>query len=42
MVIGDGVVKEVSQFKYLGSVLVADGNLNVELVFRKGRAYWQD
>jgi hypothetical protein len=39
VVIGEGVVKEVSQFKYLGSVLVADGKLDVELNIRKGRAY---
>ena len=35
VVSSEGVVKEVSQFKYLGSVLVADGKLNI----RKGRAY---
>ena len=39
VVISEGVVKEVSQFKYLGSVLVADGKLDVELNIRKGRAY---
>lgn len=38
VVISEGVVKEVSQFKYLGSVLVADGRLDVELKIRKGRA----
>ena len=37
--ISEGVVKEVSQFKYLGSVLVVDGKLDVELGIRKGRAY---
>ena len=47
VVISEGVVKEVSQFKYLGSVLVADGKLDVELNIRKGRAYgrfnaWQE
>ena len=39
VVISGGVVKVVSQFKYLGSVLVADGKLDVELNIRKGRAY---
>ena len=39
VVISEGVVKEVSQFKYRGSVLVADGKLDVELNIRKGRAY---
>ena len=39
VVISEGVVKEVSQFKYLGSVLVADGKLDVELNIRKGSAY---
>ena len=29
----------MSQFKYLGSVLVPDGKLDVELHIRKGRAY---
>ena len=38
VVISEGVVKEVAQFKYLGSVLVADGRLDVELRIRKGRA----
>jgi len=32
------VVKEVSQFKYLGCVLVTDGRLDVELRIRKGKA----
>jgi hypothetical protein len=36
VVISEGVVKEVSQFKYLGSVLVSDGRLDVELNIRKG------
>ena len=35
---GEGVVKEVSQFKYLGSVLVTDGRLDVELNIRRGKA----
>jgi hypothetical protein len=30
--ISEGVVKEVSQFKCLGSVLVSDGRLDVELI----------
>ena len=34
-----GFLKEVSQFKYLGCVLVLDGKLDVELKFRKGRVY---
>ena len=34
VVISEGVVKEVSQFKYLGSVLVADGKLDIELNIR--------
>jgi hypothetical protein len=38
VVISEGVVKEVSQFKYLGSVLVTDGRLDVELNIRKGKA----
>ena len=37
--ISEGVVKDVSQFKYLGSMLVVDGNLDVELGIRRGRAY---
>ena len=32
-------LKEVSQLKYLGSVLVADGKLDVELDIKKGQAY---
>ena len=38
VVISEGVVKEVSQFKYLGSVLVTDGRLDVELNIRRGKA----
>ena len=39
VVISEGVVKEVSHFKYLGSpVLVTDGRLDVDLRIRKGRA----
>ena len=38
VVISEGVVKEVSQFKYLGSVLVTDGRLGVELNIRRGKA----
>jgi hypothetical protein len=38
VVISEGVVKEVSQFQYLGSVLVTDGRLDVELNIRKGKA----
>ena len=37
--ISEGVVKDVSQFKYLGSMLVVDGKLDVELGIRRGRAY---
>ena len=37
VVISEGVVKEVSQFKYLGSVLVTDGRLDVELNIRRGK-----
>jgi len=36
VVISEGVVKEVSQFKYWGSV--TDGRLDVELNGRKGKA----
>ena len=32
------MVKEVSQFKYLGSVLVTDGRLDGELNLRRGKA----
>jgi hypothetical protein len=38
VVISEGVVNEVSRFKYVGSVLVADGRLDVELNIRKGKA----
>ena len=38
VVISEGVVKEVSLFKYLGSVLVTDGRLDVELNIRRGKA----
>ena len=38
VVISEGVVEEVSQFQYLGSVLVTDGRLDVELRIRKGEA----
>ena len=34
VVMGEGVVKEVSQVKYLGSVLVADAQLDVEGVWQ--------
>ena len=38
IMISEGVVKEVSQFKYFGSVLVTDGRLDVELNIRRGKA----
>ena len=38
VVISEGVVKEVSQFKYLGSVLVTDDRLDVEWNIRRGKA----
>ena len=38
VVISEGVVKEVSQFKYLESVLVTDGRLDVVLNIRRGKA----
>jgi hypothetical protein len=38
VVISEGLVKEVSQFKYLGSILEVSGKLDAELAIRKGRA----
>jgi hypothetical protein len=38
VVISEGLVKEVPQFKYLGSMLAASGKLDAELAIRKGRA----